>query len=109
MLDHQVLRTIAVGRHVLLLAEVAVVSDANLAGQPVVALHEDGLLRVIAVRRPLGGGADWSPAAANRISAGDRLVVLATRAGLSGVLRRNEMPQATTSGIKLGTPENGSP
>lgn len=99
VLDHQVLRTIAVGRHVLLLAEVAVVSGANLAGQPVAALHEDGLLRVIAVRQPLGGGADWSPAAGYRISAGDRLVVLATRAGLSGILRRNEMPQATTPGI----------
>ena len=99
VLDHQVLRTIAVGRHVLLLAEVAVVGDAALAGQPVAALHEDGLLRVIAVRRPLGGGADWSPAADYRIGAGDRLIVLATRAGLSGILRRNELPQAATPGI----------
>ena len=98
VLDHQVLRTIAVGRHVLLLAEVTVVG-AGLAGQPITALHEDGLPRLIAVRRPLGGGADWSPAPVYRISSGDRLVVLATRAGLSGVLRRNEMPQATTPGI----------
>src|SRR5258708_29408272 len=56
VLDHQVLRTIAVGRHVLLLAEVTV-AGGSLAGQPIAALHEDGLLRIIAVRRPGGGGA----------------------------------------------------
>jgi Trk K+ transport system NAD-binding subunit len=99
VLDHQVLRTIAVGRHVLLLAEVAAVSNGGLARLPITALHEDGLLRVIAVRRPGGGAADWSPAATYQISAGDRLIVLATRAGLSGILRRNEMPRASTPGI----------
>ena len=99
VLDHQVLRTIAVGRHVLLLAEVTVGVGGGLAGQPITALHEDGLLRVIAVQRPGGGATDWSPAAARRISAGDRLIVLATRAGLSGALRRNEMPQTTAPGI----------
>ena len=99
VLDHQVLRTIAVGRHVLLLAELAAVSGGGLDGQPVAELHADGLLRVIAVRRPADAAADWSPGAAYRISAGDRLVVLATRAGLSGILRRNEAPSAATPGI----------
>jgi Trk K+ transport system NAD-binding subunit len=99
VLDHQVLRTIAVGRHVLLLAEVAAVGGGGLDGQPIADLHADGLLRVIAVQRTVDAVADWSPAAAYRICAGDRLVVLATRVGLSGILRRNETPAAATPGI----------
>jgi Trk K+ transport system NAD-binding subunit len=92
VLDHQVLRTIAVGRHVLLLAEVAADSDTGLAGQCVAAVHQPGTLRVIAVRRPDISGVDWSPDADYVIRPGDRLVVLATRAGLSRILRPE--PQA---------------
>jgi Trk K+ transport system NAD-binding subunit len=87
VLDHQVLRTIAVGRHVLLLAEVAAGSVAGLAGQPISAVHQPGTLRVIALRRDDGAAADWSPAPGYRLAGGDWLVVLATRAGLSGMLR----------------------
>jgi Trk K+ transport system NAD-binding subunit len=87
VLDHQVLRTIAVGRHVLLLAEVAAGSEASLAGQPVSALHQPGTLRVIAIRRGDDAATDWSPAPEYRVGRGDSLVVLATRAGLSGLLR----------------------
>jgi Trk K+ transport system NAD-binding subunit len=87
VLDHQVLRTIAVGRHVLLMAEVAADRDAGLAGRRVADVHQPGTLRVIALRRPGSQDADWSPAADYQVRAGDRLVVLATRAGLSGILR----------------------
>jgi Trk K+ transport system NAD-binding subunit len=86
VLDHQVLRTIAVGRHVLLLAEVAAGGDATLAGQPVSALHQPGTLRVIAIRRG-DDATDWAPAPEYRVGQADTLVVLATRAGLSGLLR----------------------
>jgi Trk K+ transport system NAD-binding subunit len=87
VLDHQVLRTIAVGRHVLLMAEVAANADTGLAGQRVADVHQPGTLRVIALRRPGSPDADWSPAADYAIRPGDRLVVLATRAGLSRILR----------------------
>jgi Trk K+ transport system NAD-binding subunit len=87
VLDHQVLRTIAVGRHVLLMAEVAAGSLAGLAGQHVADVHQAGTLRVIAVRRPGRPDADWSPADGYEIQPADRLVVLATRAGLSRILR----------------------
>jgi Trk K+ transport system NAD-binding subunit len=87
VLDHQVLRTIAVGRHVLLMAEVAADGDAGLAGQRVADVHQPGTLRVIALRRPGHPDADWTPAADYVIVPADRLVVLATRAGLSGILR----------------------
>lgn len=98
VLDHQVLRTIAVGRHVVLLAEVAVAADggAEIAGQPIAGVHRPGLLRVIGLRRSGGEWVDWSPAGGYVLTAGDRLLVLATRAGLSGLLRpepaRQEIP-----------------
>jgi Trk K+ transport system NAD-binding subunit len=86
VLDHQVLRTIAVGRHVLLLSEVVASSVPGLAGERLAAVHRPGTLRVIALRRADASSADWSPAPEYRLRPGDRLVVLATRAGLSGLL-----------------------
>jgi Trk K+ transport system NAD-binding subunit len=119
VLDHQVLRTIAVGRHVLLLAEVAADDGSGLAGRVVATVHQPGLLRVIALRRAAatGGGdtsVDWSPPAGYVIQPGDGIVVLATRAGLSGLLRRDASPAGSaappsTSGIWLSTTENESP
>jgi len=98
VLDHQVLRTIAVGRHVLLLAEIAVADGggAEVAGQRIAVVHRPGLLRVIGLRRSGSEWVDWSPMGDYVLTAGDRLLVLATRAGLSGLLRpepaRQEMP-----------------
>jgi len=88
VLDHQVLRTIAVGRHVVLLAEITVAGDGHdVAGERVSAVHRPGLLRVIGLRRAGSEWVDWSPARDYVLAAGDRLLVLATRAGLSGLLR----------------------
>jgi Trk K+ transport system NAD-binding subunit len=87
VLDHQVLRTIAVGRHVLLLAEVGASSVTGLVGQAIAAVHQPGKLRVIGLSRGDNAAADWSPAPEYVVAASDRLVVLATRAGLSGMLR----------------------
>jgi Trk K+ transport system NAD-binding subunit len=103
VLDHQVLRTIAVGRHVLLLAEIAVADDggANVAGERIAAVHQAGLLRVIGLRRYGTEWVDWSPAGDYVLTAGDRLLVLATRAGLSGLLR----PDGSVSSARADTPE----
>jgi Trk K+ transport system NAD-binding subunit len=119
VLDHQVLRTIAVGRHVLLMAEVAADSGSGLAGRVVAEVHQPGLLRVIALRRAATGGGgdsgvDWSPSPGYVIQPGDRIVLLATRAGLSGLLRHDgspppSAPSPSTSGIWLSTTENESP
>jgi Trk K+ transport system NAD-binding subunit len=95
VLDHQVLRTIAVGRHVLLLAEVAAEEGGGVAGQPIAAVHQPGLLRVIALRRLGIDGVDWSPAPDYLIRVGDHVLVLATRAGLSGMLRRDNAASAS--------------
>jgi Trk K+ transport system NAD-binding subunit len=89
MLDHQVLRTIPVGRHVLLLADVRVASTGQLAGQMVRDVHQAGEVRMIALRRPSSSGVDWSPWPEYRLLPQDRIYVLATRKGLGRVLTRN--------------------
>jgi len=72
----------------LLLAEVA--AAPGLAGQLVAAVHQPGRLRVIAIRPSGGITADWSPAPGYVIRPGDRVVILATRTGLSRLLRPGE-------------------
>jgi Trk K+ transport system NAD-binding subunit len=89
MLEHQVLRTIPVGRHVLLVADVQVEADAELAGQPIEAAQHPGQAHILAVRRHGTEYFDWSPAPTYQIEPQDRLLVLATRAGLGQTLARN--------------------
>jgi len=86
MLEHQVLRTIAVGRHVLLIADVQVGDQAGLAGSFVGDTEQDGQARVLALQVSGGAGLNWSPRRGYRLTAGDRLIVLATRRGLSRFL-----------------------
>jgi Trk K+ transport system NAD-binding subunit len=88
MLEHQVLRTIPVGRHVLLIADVAVGEGAELAGRRVDDVHDRSDVRLIALRRRGGTAVDWSPRPGDELRPGDRLVVVATRAGLGRVLAR---------------------
>ena len=89
LLEHQVLRTIAVGRHVLLVADVLVGSGAELAGQLADEVHLPGEVALIALRRRAAEGVDWSPPRGYRLEPEDRLFVLASRAGLSRVLARS--------------------
>jgi len=89
MLEHQVLRTIPVGRHVLLIAEVAVGDGAELDGRHVDDVHVGTGVRLIALRRRGATGVDWSPRPGDELRAGDRLVILATRAGLGQLLARS--------------------
>jgi Trk K+ transport system NAD-binding subunit len=86
MLEHQVLRTIAVGRHVLLIADVQVADQAGLAGSFIGDTEHDGQARVLALQVAGSGGLDWSPHRGYLLAPGDRLIVLATRAGLSPFL-----------------------
>jgi Trk K+ transport system NAD-binding subunit len=99
MLEHQVLRTIAVGRHVLLIADVRVADQAGLAGRSIGDAEQDGQARVLALQAsgaPLApggtipsnpsGALDWSPGRGYLLEDGDRLVVLATRRGLGRFL-----------------------
>ena len=80
MLEHQVLRTIAVGRHVLLIADVRV--ENGLTGRFISDTEQDGQARVLALQATGAAALDWSPHRGYLLAAGDRLVVLATRRGL---------------------------
>ena len=93
MLEHQVLRTIPVGRHVLLIADVPVAANAELAGQLIEDVHQSGEVRVVALRRRGSNDLDWSPRNEYRLMPQDRIFVLATRTGLSRVLTRSRPPR----------------
>ena len=86
MLEHQVLRTIDVGRHVLLIAEIRVADQAGLAGSLISGTEQDGQARVLALQANGAAALDWSPQRGYRLAAGDRLIVLATRPGLGRFL-----------------------
>ena len=92
MLEHKVLRAIAVGRHVLLIADVRVEPGAGIAGQTLAVLERDRLSRVLALQSRGELGYDWSPRRSRHLEAGDRIIVLATRAGLSTFLADNRPP-----------------
>lgn len=98
LLDHHVLRTIAVGRHVLLLAEVSADDNTALAGERIGAVHRPNLLRVIALRQAGCDTVDWAPTPDYVLAAGDRVVVVATRAGLSLLLRRDDPDKVQAAG-----------
>jgi Trk K+ transport system NAD-binding subunit len=91
MLEHQVLRTIPVGRHVLLIADIRVDAGSDLDGRPVEDVHQAGQVRMIAHRRPGADQLDWSPSPRLVLSPQDQIYVLATRAGLSRVIARGQM------------------
>jgi Trk K+ transport system NAD-binding subunit len=86
MLEHQVLRTIAVGRHVLLIADVRIADQPGLAGSFIADTEQYGQARVLALQAGGAAALDWSPHRGYLLAAGDRLVVLATQKGLGRFL-----------------------
>jgi Trk K+ transport system NAD-binding subunit len=94
MLEHKVLRTIPVGRHVLVIADVRVEPGSDIAGRPLADLERGGLSRALAVAEHGTPRFNWSPRRDRPLVAGDRVIVLATRAGLSTFLAGNR-PQVT--------------
>ncbi|MFF3851979.1 NAD-binding protein [Micromonospora sp. NPDC002575] len=91
LLDRAVIATIPVGRHALLVTEVQVVAGSPLDGRPLSAVAQPGAVRLLAHARP-GQKADWSADPRLVITAGDRLTVVARRAGLTALLRETTPP-----------------
>ena len=89
LLGHQVLRTIALERHVLLIADIQMAPGADIVGQTLAELQRDRQARVLALRPRAARGFDWSPHQAHLLAADDRVMVLATRGGLSRFLAGN--------------------
>ncbi len=94
MLEQRVLRTIGVGRHVLVLADVRVEPEAAIAGRVAADLERDRQARVLAVAARGTAQFDWAPRRDRPLAAGDRLIVLATRAGLAEFVGAERPPVA---------------
>ncbi|MFG3302455.1 NAD-binding protein [Micromonospora chersina] len=86
MLDRAVIATIPVDRHALLVTEVPVVAGSPLDGRPLGAVARPGEVRLLAHTRA-GQKTEWSTDPRMVIHAGDRLTVVARRAGLTALLR----------------------
>jgi Trk K+ transport system NAD-binding subunit len=89
LLEHLVLRTIAVGRHVLLIADVRVEAGSDIAGRTLAELEQDRLARVLALQVRGAQQFHWSPQHGYLLAEGDRVIVLATRAALTRFLTGN--------------------
>jgi Trk K+ transport system NAD-binding subunit len=87
LVDRQVINTIPVGRRVLLIADIPVGEGTGLTDVPVSGVDEPGECRVIALRT--GDDWRWTPPADHRLAATERVVVIATRAGLGRALVRS--------------------
>ena len=92
VVERQVIGTMSIGRSVLLIGDVPVAAGAPLAGQPLGVANEPGETRVIALRRRSADELDWAPRAGEQLAPGDRLTVVATRAGLGRLLARSIAP-----------------
>ena len=79
-------------RHGWTIAEVPVSPSAPLTGHPIGAANEPGQARVIALRHRDGNDLDWAPAATDELRPLDRLIVVATQAGLGRLLARSMAP-----------------
>lgn len=86
MIERQVIGTIPVDREVMLIADVPVSPGSELDRRAVRDVHVPGEAWVIAVRGDGAADYDWTPYEEHVLSGEDRLVILATRAGLGEVL-----------------------
>lgn len=98
MLERRVLTTIPVGRRILVIAEIPVAPTSALEGKPVQVANMSGHSRVIGLIRR-DDETYWTPHDNLMVYPGDRLLVLATRAGLSHTLlaRAPSVSQPPTS------------
>ncbi|WDZ87926.1 potassium channel protein [Micromonospora cathayae] len=87
LLDRAMIATIPVGRHALLVTEVSVAAGSPLDGRPLAAVGRPGSVRLLAHARAGQPRFEWNPDPRLVLTAGDRMTVLARRAGLTALLR----------------------
>jgi Trk K+ transport system NAD-binding subunit len=88
MLGREVIDAISVGRRVLLVAELPVGAGSTLDGRPCGEAEQPRQVRLIAIRTGRGRQTLWAPPERRTLVRTDRLLVLATRAGLAALLAR---------------------
>jgi Trk K+ transport system NAD-binding subunit len=82
LMGREVLGTLSVYRHVVLIAEFVAEAGSNLVGRSLRDIEVPGEIRVVAVRSPTARDYLWRPDHGRHIGPGDKYVVLTTRAGL---------------------------
>jgi Trk K+ transport system NAD-binding subunit len=85
MLERDVIVTIPVDRHVLLVAEVRVLAGSPLVGEPLRRADRPFGTRVIGLTAAGSQRLDWTPDLEHRLVSGDKILVVARRAGLRGL------------------------
>ena len=83
-------------RHALLVAAVRVLPDSPLGGAPLGQADRPTSVRVIGMSAADSEWVDWSPDPRRVLSTGDRVVVVARRAGLRALLEQATPPAAPT-------------
>lgn len=82
LMGREVLGTLSAYRHVVLIAEFVAEEGSELVGRTLRDIEVPGEIRVIAVRSPTASDYLWRPDHGRHIGAGDKYVLLTTRAGL---------------------------
>jgi Trk K+ transport system NAD-binding subunit len=99
MLDRDVIVTIPVDRHALLVAAVRVLPGSPLDGVPLSRADKPLNVRVIGMSAAASEWVDWSPDGRRVLGAGDRVVVVARRAGLRSLLEQATPPPLQQAGL----------
>ncbi|GAA5153038.1 NAD-binding protein [Pseudonocardia eucalypti] len=86
MMQREVLATIPIGRRVLLLSDLPVLPGATMVGKPLGELSEPTVVRVLGLQRGGDMPLELPPPAGYEVAGGDRLLVVATRGGLTRFL-----------------------
>jgi Trk K+ transport system NAD-binding subunit len=107
LLDRDVIVTIPVDRHALLVAAVRVLPGSPLDGAPLRAADKPFSVRVIGMSAADSEWVDWAPDGRRVLGAGDRVVVVARRAGLRGLLEQATPPAVTVPADR--TPDRRPP
>ena len=82
LMGREVLGTLSVYRHVVLVAEFVADEESGLIGRTLHEIEVPGEVRVIALRTKEAHDYQWRPDHARRLAVGDTYVLLATRGGL---------------------------
>lgn len=92
MLEREVLATIPVDRHALLVAAVQVLAGSPLDGAPLSQADRELSVRVIGLSAAGSEWVDWAPDPRRVLAAGDRVFVVARRAGLRALVEQATPP-----------------
>ncbi|BCJ53715.1 potassium transporter TrkA [Actinoplanes sp. NBRC 14428] len=107
MLERDVLATIPVDRHALLVAAVRVLGGAPLDGAPLSRVDRALSVRVIGLSAAGAEWVDWAPDPRRVLGAGDRIFVVARRAGLRALVEQATPPAESLLVERAETPGEG--